>query len=93
MRLALAGAEQARECHIPFGEAAVKCFFDDNEAVGVCRFCGRAACKEHAEKRLPYISTIYVGASNTPKAVVVADALWCGHCKPEAQPVPMPEIY
>jgi hypothetical protein len=71
----------------------VKCFFDDNEARGVCRFCGRATCKEHAEKRLPYITTIYVGAGNTPKAVVVADALWCGECKPEAQPVPMPEIY
>ena len=53
----------------------MKCFFDDNEAVGVCRFCGRATCKAHAEKRMPYISTIYVGASNTPKAVVVADAL------------------
>ena len=42
----------------------MKCFFDDNEAVGVCRFCGRATCKDHAEKRMPYISTIYVGASN-----------------------------
>lgn len=50
-------------------------------------------CKEHADKRLPYITTIYVGANNTPKAVVVADALWCGECRPEAQPVPMPEIY
>ena len=33
---------------------------------------------------MPYIATIFVGASNTPKAVVVADALWCGVCKPEA---------
>jgi hypothetical protein len=74
-------------------EDAVKCFFDDHEAVGVCRFCGRATCKEHAEQRLPYIATIFVGANSTPKAVVVADAVWCGHCKPEAQPVPMPEIY
>ena len=71
----------------------MKCFFDDNEARGVCRFCGRGACHDHAAKRLPYIATIFVGAGNTPKAVVVADALWCGACKPEAQPVPMPEIY
>ena len=42
---------------------------------------------------MPYITTIFVGAGNTPKAVVVPDAIWCGHCKPEAQPVPMPEIY
>ena len=51
----------------------------------------RAARTQH--KRLPYIATIYVGAENTPKAVVVEDALWCGECRPEAQPVPMPEIY
>ena len=74
-------------------DQTVKCFFDDNDARGVCRFCGRATCKDHAEKRLPYIATIFVGANSTPKAVVVADALWCGVCKPEAQPVPMPEIY
>jgi len=41
----------------------MKCFFDENEARGTCRFCGRAVCKEHAEKRMPYIATIYVGAA------------------------------
>ena len=71
----------------------MNCFFDDNAARGVCRFCGRAVCKDHAEKRMPYITSVYVGAGNTPKAVVVADALWCGTCNPEAEPVPMPEIY
>ena len=71
----------------------MKCFFDDKEAIGVCRFFGRGICGTHAEKRLPYIATVYVGANSTPKAVVVADALWCGQCKPEAQPVPMPELY
>lgn len=71
----------------------MKCFFDESEARGVCRFCGRAVCKDHADKRMPYIATVYVGAANTPKAVVLADALWCGVCKPEAEPVPMPEIY
>jgi hypothetical protein len=50
-------------------------------------------CKDHAEKRMPYITSVYVGANNTPKAVVVADALWCGTCTPEAEPVSMPEIY
>ncbi len=42
---------------------------------------------------MPYIISVYVGASNTPKAVVVGDALWCGECKPEAEPIPMPEIF
>jgi len=71
----------------------VNCFFDDNTARGVCRFCGRAVCKDHADKRMPFIATVYVGAANTPKAVVIADALWCGVCKPEPEPVPMPEIF
>ena len=56
-------------------DQSVKCFFDDNDARGVCRFCGRATCKDHAEKRLPYITTIYVGASNTPKATRVITEL------------------
>jgi hypothetical protein len=70
----------------------VNCFFDDKAACGVCRFCGRAVCKDHAQKRMPYITSVYVGAANTPKAIVVDDALWCGTCKPEPEPVPMPEI-
>ena len=71
----------------------MKCFFDDSDARGTCRFCGRAVCREHAVKRMPYIASVFVGASSTPKAIVVADALWCGECRPEGQPVPMPEIY
>ena len=71
----------------------MNCYFDENAARGVCRFCGRAVCKDHADKRMPYIVSVYIGANNTPKAVVVADAIWCGTCNPEAEPVPMPEIY
>ena len=41
----------------------------------------------------PYKPVAESNKASTPKAVVVADALWCGTCKPEAQPVPMPEIY
>jgi hypothetical protein len=41
----------------------------------------------------PFILTIFVGQNETPKAVVVADALYCGVCKPEPEPVDMPEIY
>jgi hypothetical protein len=42
---------------------------------------------------MPYVASVYVGADNTPKAVVVPDAIWCGVCTPEPEPVPMPEIY
>ncbi|MFQ6015460.1 MAG: hypothetical protein ACE5NP_08460 [Anaerolineae bacterium] len=42
---------------------------------------------------MPFILTVYVGEHQTPKAVVVADALFCGVCKPQPEPIEMPEIY
>jgi hypothetical protein len=45
------------------------------------------------KERMPFIITIYVGDKHTPKAIVVRDALWCSACKPEPEPVEMPEIY
>jgi hypothetical protein len=42
---------------------------------------------------MPFILTIYVGKESVPKAVVVADALYCGQCKPQPEPIEMPEIY
>lgn len=70
----------------------MQCFHCDQPARGVCRFCGRALCKEHMRK-LPYIITIYLGERETPKAIVVADALFCAACKPQPEPIEMPELY
>jgi len=70
----------------------MKCWRCENQARGVCRFCGRAVCQEHASE-WPFIFTIYVGENRTPKAVVVANALYCGVCEPQPEPVAMPEIY
>ena len=71
----------------------MKCFYDEHEARGVCRFCGRGLCKEdHMNQTLPFITSVYVGAANVPKAIVVADALWCGVCQPQPEPIEMPEI-
>lgn len=61
-------------------------------AIGICKFCGRAICAECMVEK-PFIFTIYVGRNNVPKAIVVADALWCGTCRPYPEPIPMPEIY
>jgi hypothetical protein len=57
----------------------------------VCKFCGRAVCKEHA-KEMPFILTIYDEDEDIPKAIVVADAIWCQQCKPQPSPIGMPEI-
>jgi hypothetical protein len=67
------------------------CFQCDEQARGVCIFCGRAVCKTHMQN-LPAIVTIFVAEGNTPKAVVVADALFCGLCKPQPEPVALPEL-
>jgi hypothetical protein len=42
---------------------------------------------------MPFILTVYVGENQTPKSVVVADTLFCGICKPQPEPIEMPEIY
>ncbi len=69
-------------------------FHCDNPANCVCRFCGRALCKaNHMNNRLPYIITIYVGEGDVPRAIVVGDVPWRGVCKPQPEPVEMPEIY
>lgn len=41
---------------------------------------------------MPYIASVYIGEAGVPKAIAIADALWCGTCTPEPEPVPMPEI-
>ena len=71
----------------------MQCWVCGSPAQGVCRFCGRALCRNHMKERMPFIITIYVGDKHTPKAIVVRDALWCSVCKPEPEPVEMPEIY
>jgi hypothetical protein len=73
-------------------EADMKCVKCDNDARGICRFCGRAVCGEHMQTRAS-IQTVYVGSDNTPKVIAVKDAVYCGMCEPVPHPIEMPEIY
>ena len=68
------------------------CWVCDKPANASCRFCGRFVCRDHASAQ-PFFLSIYVGAQETPKAIVVADAVWCGICRPLPEPIAMPEIY
>ena len=70
----------------------MECHQCGKTAMGVCKFCGRAVCANHYNQ-MPIILSVYVGRGQTPKTIVVADALWCGVCKPQPEPIPMPEIY
>jgi len=67
------------------------CWHCEAQARGVCQFCGRGLCKDHA-KTLPSIVSLYKASSGIEKAVVVGEALWCGVCKPKDDPVELPEL-
>jgi hypothetical protein len=69
------------------------CYKCGEPSVGVCRFCGRGVCMEHHTTTLPTMLCMYLGANETPKAVVVSDVLWCGDCRPQPEPIEMPEFY
>jgi hypothetical protein len=70
----------------------VKCWHCEEEARAACAFCGRFVCKDHAGT-LPSIMAMYLGDQETPKAIVVADAIWCTTCDPQPEPIPMPELF
>ena len=69
----------------------MNCWHFDRPAHGVCRFCGRGVCKEHAQT-MPHILEIYRDDKGTHKALVVADALYFGVCKPKEDPVALPQL-
>ena len=70
----------------------MKCIKCNNDAVAVCKFCGRAVCKTHLQT-MNYIVSVYPSTSkNVLKALVVADAVYCGICKPQPEPLETPYL-
>jgi hypothetical protein len=65
----------------------MNCWVCDLPANGVCRFCGRAVCKEHA-RTMPYILQSFQRDGGL-HGLVVADVLHCGVCRPRPDPVPL----
>ena len=59
----------------------MNCWHCDRPAHGVCNFCGRALCRDHV-KSMPSIVSVFVD-DGVKKAIVVADTLWCGVCRPQ----------
>jgi hypothetical protein len=39
-----------------------------------------------------YIITVYIGKKEIPRSLVVADAVFCGICKPQPEPLDMPYL-
>lgn len=68
------------------------CWICKRTALGVCRFCGRGICEEHARFH-PYILSLFPSpGTKGVRALVVEDALHCGVCKPRPDPVDLPEL-
>jgi len=69
----------------------MNCWHCDRPAHGTCQFCGRAICKDHV-KLMPAIIDIYQNHQAKFKALVVADALYCGVCRPQEDPVELANL-
>lgn len=69
----------------------MNCWHCERTAYGVCRFCGRALCKDHA-REMPHIVALYRDAHDKHRAIVTARALYCGVCEPREDPVALPEL-
>lgn len=69
----------------------MKCCRCDKQAEAICRFCGRAVCGAHIQG-MNYIITVYIGKKMVPRSLVVADAVFCGVCKPQPEPLEMPYL-
>jgi hypothetical protein len=61
----------------------MKCFECSDDAVAICKFCGRAVCAPHARQEAYVTGFTGVGGpiSFTRNALRIEDAVWCGHCK------------
>ena len=68
------------------------CWTCEKTALGSCRFCGRGACRDHAQTRPFIVSLFRAREAGDMRAIVVEDALHCGVCRPRGAPVPLPEL-
>jgi hypothetical protein len=69
----------------------MNCWHCDRPAHGVCQFCGRAICRDHAHE-MPHIVALYRDQQGAHKAVLTARALFCGACEPREEPVEVPGL-
>lgn len=70
----------------------MKCWHCEEQARAACKFCGRFVCKEHIKPMSTFIA-MFLGNTETPKGLAVANVVWCGECEPQPEPVSMPELY
>jgi len=64
----------------------MNCWTCDRPAHTVCKFCGRAVCKDNV-KSMPAILAMFRGDDASLQALAEPDAVHCGICKPRGRPV------
>lgn len=68
------------------------CWHCRKGALGICRFCGRGLCEDHATTH-PYILDLFrSNGGESMKVLVVEDALHCGICTPRPDPIEIPSL-
>ena len=63
------------------------CYYCDNEAKAVCRFCGAGVCGDHTKAGRFVSGWLTRGELSGTHAdyVIVNNAIWCGRCS--VQPI------
>lgn len=64
----------------------MNCWTCNRPAHGICRFCGRAVCRDHV-KNLPAILALFRADDESLQALVEPEAVHCGICKPRGRPI------
>lgn len=62
------------------------CWICGATASATCRFCGRATCKDHARTQ-PFLFEAWAVPDGTLLGLAVDDAIHCGVCKLQPEPV------
>lgn len=63
----------------------MRCWTCKDNAVGTCRFCGRATCEDHTGTR-PFVLNV-IDDRIPARGLLVEDALHCGRCFVHPDPV------
>lgn len=70
----------------------MQCWYCDEPARAVCKFCGRFVCIDHNKPMSTFVA-MFLGNKKTPKGLAVANVIWCGECELHPEPISMPELY
>lgn len=66
------------------------CVLCDKTPRAICQFCGRFVCQDHATL-YPYLMSVFID-NGVPKVFTVPDAIWCTVCRPQPEPIEIPDF-